>query len=342
MRIRTYKEKLQTEIRKAIDAYFKSDHPRHVRVVSTAAISLFVLFVISYHALFTPPRNFPVGGLISIEKGETLDEIAKLFVEKGAIRSPFLFKSFVIILAGDRGSLSGDYFFEIPFDSWQMATHVTRGEFGLDPVRVTIPEGFTVTDIARKLGGSLPSFNEAEFIRLAKDEEGYLFPDTYFFLPNIKPANIIRDMKDNFSQKTAILRDTLEASGKTPREVITMASIIEKEAITPSDKRLVSGILWKRIDIGMPLQVDAPFAYAINKSTFELTLDDLALDSPYNTYKNPGLPAGPIANPGLESILAALEPEKSSYLFYLSDKKSTIHYSATFEEHKRNKSLFLN
>ncbi|MCR4306594.1 MAG: endolytic transglycosylase MltG, partial [Candidatus Yonathbacteria bacterium] len=143
-------------------------------------------------------------------------------------------------------------------------------------------------------------------------------------------------------QKTFALRSALEASGKTSGEVITMASIIEKEAITSTDKRLVSGILWKRIDIGMPLQVDAPFAYAIGKNTFQLTLDDLAVDSPYNTYKNQGLPAGPIANPGMESILAALEPEKSSYLFYLSDRKSIIHYSATFEEHKRNKSLFLN
>ncbi|MCR4331026.1 MAG: endolytic transglycosylase MltG [Patescibacteria group bacterium] len=338
MRIRTYREKIQT----AISAYFKSDHPEHVRIISAGAISLFVLFVISYHALFTPPRDFPVGGLVSIEKGMTLDEIAGLLVEKEAIRSPFLFKSFVIASAGDRGSISGDYFFDIPLDAWQVAMRVIRGEFGLDPVRVTIPEGFTVVDIARKLGETLPSFNEEEFIRLAKDEEGYLFPDTYFFLPNIKPTHIIRDMKDNFSQKTLALRSALEASGKTPGEVITMASIIEKEAITSTDKRLVSGILWKRIDIGMPLQVDAPFAYAIGKNTFQLTLDDLAVDSPYNTYKNTGLPVGPIANPGLESILAALEPEKSSYLFYLSDKKSIIHYSATFEEHKRNKSLFLN
>jgi len=325
-----------------MDAYFKNDHPKHVRMIATGAIALFVLFVISYHALFTPPRDFPVGGLVSIEKGTTLDGIAELLVEKEAIRSPFLFKSFVIMLAGDRGSLSGEYFFDIPLDSWQVATRVTRGEFGLDPVRITIPEGFTVVDIARKLNEALPSFDEEEFIELAKNEEGYLFPDTYFFLPNIKPAHVVRDMKDNFSKKTLALRDLLEVSGKTYRDVITMASIIEKEAITPADKRLVSGILWKRIDIGMPLQVDAPFAYAIGKNTFQLTLDDLAVDSPYNTYRNPGLPAGPIANPGMESILAALLPEISSYLFYLSDKKSTIHYSATFEEHKRNKSLFLN
>ena len=117
--------------------------------------------------------------------------------------------------------------------------------------------------------------------------------------------------------------------------------IIEREAKKPEDKNLVSGILWKRFYIKMPLQVDAPFAYISNKNTYELTEDDLRQDSPYNTYRYLGLPPGPISNPGIESILAAISPKQSQYLYYLSDRSGNMHYAVTFEEHKRNKTLYI-
>lgn len=120
-----------------------------------------------------------------------------------------------------------------------------------------------------------------------------------------------------------------------------MASLLEEEARTTETRKMVSGILWKRLSAGMPLQVDAVFPYIIGKNTFEITLKDLEFDSPYNTYKYKGLPPGPISNPGKDSILAAIYPTKSDYWFYLSDKNGLMHYAITFDEHKINKAKYL-
>ena len=120
-----------------------------------------------------------------------------------------------------------------------------------------------------------------------------------------------------------------------------MASIIEKEAHTSDDRRVISGILWERLKIGMPLQVDATFLYINGKNTYDLSVDDLAIDSPYNTYKYAGLPIGPIGNPGLDSLEAALAPMTSPYLYYLSDKSGKTYYARTFNEHKRNREKYM-
>jgi len=121
-----------------------------------------------------------------------------------------------------------------------------------------------------------------------------------------------------------------------------MASIIEAEARTTESRRIISGILWKRISLGMPLQVDSTFVYINGKNTYELTSDDLKIDSPYNTYVYKGLPPTPIGNPGLDAILAALYPKTSKYLYFLSSKSGDMYYATTFEQHKRNKELYLN
>ena len=170
-----------------------------------------------------------------------------------------------------------------------MAARITRGEYGLDPIRITFPEGVTVAEIADILDGKLPSFDKWTFVKLSQGKEGYLFPDTYFFLPNVEPGEIIREMSENFDRKMLAVSDSIAQSGKTAEEIIIMASIIEREAITFKDKEIISGILWKRIEIGMRLQVDAPFVYAINKGSFELTRADLKTDSPYNTYTREGV-----------------------------------------------------
>ena len=120
-----------------------------------------------------------------------------------------------------------------------------------------------------------------------------------------------------------------------------MASLLEEEARTTRSRQIISGILWKRIERGMRLQVDAVFPYILGKNTFELTLDDLAVDSPYNTYRYAGLPLGPISNPGLDSLRAALHPVQTPYLYYLSDKNGVFHWSRTYEEHLKKKKLYL-
>lgn len=342
MNIRSFYNTLLRKLDGAIARYFRGEHNIHIRYFSGAALGVFVIFAIFFHTLFIAPRDFPVGILIKVERGMTLDDISTLLYEKDVVRSKFVFTTLVTLLAGDRGSLAGDYFFSIPETAWGMATRITRGEYGLDPIRITFPEGVTVAEIVEVIDSKLPSFDKWAFVKLSQGKEGYLFPDTYFFLPNVGSEEIIREMSENFANKLAALAETIEKSGKTQEEIIIMASIIEREAITFKDKQIVSGILWKRIEIGMPLQVDAPFVYAINRGSFELTRADLKTDSPYNTYTRKGLPIGPIANPGLDSIIAAIEPTETPYLFYLSDRYSKMHYAKDFEGHKKNRRLYLN
>ncbi|MBI3075161.1 MAG: endolytic transglycosylase MltG, partial [Parcubacteria group bacterium] len=151
-----------------------------------------------------------------------------------------------------------------------------------------------------------------------------------------------RAMRENFFKKIKPLETAIGDSGKNLHEILTMASLLEEEARAADTRRLIAGILWRRLKIGMPLQVDATFMYINGKNTFELTLEDLADDSsPYNTYTHKGLPPGPITNPGLDSIVAALYPKENPYLFYLADLSGTTYYSRTFDEHKEKKFRYL-
>jgi len=319
---------------KCLDFYKNSKNKQYLPLI------LVCIFLI-YFAFIKAPLNFPVKTLIHIEKGSTLEEVSTQLKQDQIINSEFFFKIFAILFEGDTGARWGDYYFEKPQTVFTVAKRITGGLFGLTPVKVTFPEGLSVFEIAQISEDIFKNINKEEFVDLAQGKEGYLFPDTYLFLPNVSSQQVIEAMLDNFYNKTENLNGFLGATEARLRDVIIMASIIEEEAITPEDKKIVSGILWKRIEIGMPLQVDAVFLYINGKSTFDLTLDDLQIDSPYNTYKYGGLPPTPISNPGLESIIAALDPEESPYLYYLSDLESEIHYAETFIEHKRNKQLYL-
>ena len=176
---------------------------------------------------------------------------------------------------------------------------------------------------------------------MAKSFEGYLFPDTYFFYSNVTPDQVIETLRNNFNQKIKTALLDIQASGKSLQDVITMASIVEREATSSTDRKMIAGVLWKRISISMPLQVDPPFYYILGKDSSQITLKDLAMDSPYNLYKNKGLPPTPITNPGMSSILATVNPTTSNNLFFLSDKKGAIHYAPTYEGHVANKLKYL-
>jgi UPF0755 protein len=198
-------------------------------------------------------------------------------------------------------------------------------------MKVTIPEGFTVKEIKEKLGIKLPGENL----------EGYLFPDTYYFPIDVSGEEVVKIMRENFEKKISPYKKGIEKSGKTIQEIVIMASLIEKEVKTKKEKKLVSGILWKRLKNGIPLQVDATITYITGKKTTKIPLEDLQIDSPYNTYKYKGLPPAPICNPGLESILAALYPEESDYWYYLSTPEGKTLFFKTLEEHNLAKAKYL-
>ena len=302
------------------------------------AVAGFVLRV-----ALVPPRTFPSGTVIEIPEGVSLQRAGNILREGGIVRSSALLEFYVILSGGERGIKAGGYFFEQPESPWRVALRITSGAYGFEQVALTIPEGMGRTGIASLVTrkGSFPFFDTEEFLVLTEDKEGFLFPDTYFVPQNMRAEDLVKIMERTFEEKIATRAPAITLSGKSEHEIVTMASIIEAEARTAEDRRMISGILWKRIKIGMPLQVDAAFLAVNGKQTPELTLDDLKIDSPYNTYLYRGLPPGPIMNPGLDSIDAALEPTASPYLYYLSDSDGVMHYAKTFEEHKANKRRYL-
>ncbi len=309
-----------------------------VTVLLGGLFLLFILGFISY--LTTAPYNFDSHSVFTIEKGSTLNQIAANLAQKHYIRSEFLFKIIVSsIYAGGKNAVAGEYNFDQPVSAFTMAERIIAGDFELTPIKVTIPEGLNKFELADLLAKRLPDFNKKKFTDLAP--EGYLFPDTYFFTPNITAEDVIAQMRENFDEKIQTLGIGIEKFGKPLDDVIKMASIVETEARLFDTRQIIADILWRRLEKSMPLQVDVTFKYVNGKTTEDLTLKDLATDSPYNSYTNTGLPPTPIANPGLDSILATISPKSTKYLYFLSDRNGNMHYAVTFDEHKKNKIIYM-
>ncbi|MCF6156616.1 MAG: endolytic transglycosylase MltG [Candidatus Brocadia sp.] len=257
-----------------------------------------------------------------------LQEISSKLSDRGVIKSRWAFAFFVKFLNKTREIKYGDYIFNEPVSVFGIISRMVRGEFGVKLVKIRVPEGSDNRDIAEIFSG-FENFNKAEFLDKAKNHEGYLFPDTYLIPSTAETDEIIEAMRDNFNAKI----------GKVDHEIVTMASLIEKESSQGKERKIISGILWKRLKIGMPLQVDAVFPYLTRRE--KIFLADLKINSPYNTYLHKGLPPGPIANPGPNAIDAALHPQKSPYLYYLHDKSGRIHFAKTYKEHFKNKEKYL-
>jgi UPF0755 protein len=237
--------------------------------------------------------------------------------------------------------MAGEYLFQQPASACTIAGRIINGSFGIPTARITIPEGTSNKGISLILSKNLSNFDAPLFLKDTAELEGYLFPGTYFFSTRASMEDITTTLYDNFKTKIDPLQVDIKKSGHSLSDIVIMASILEKEAKTPEDQAIVSGILWKRISISVALQVDAPFYYLLGKESNELTLSDLKIKSAYNTYTNLGLPEGPIGNPGLGAIRSAIFPKKTDFLYYLSDKNGVMHYAKSFEEHKANKARYL-
>ncbi len=308
-------------------------------MIQSILVGVVFLSVYIFSGIFISSPNFQTQQIITINSGDSLQQITNQMYEDGLIRSKFIFRTYTILRGGENKIKAGDYFISRKQGAIFLAERFINGVFELDDVRVTIPEGWNVYQMADYLEKNLVRFDRDNFLDIAKKYEGYLFPDTYFVSPTIREKDLVEIMKRNFELKISKI-DEFKNSDKTLEEIIIMASILEGEA-KPKDRPLIAGILWKRISINMPLQVDTAFIYVNGKTTFDLTLDDLQIDSPYNTYKYKGLPPTPISNPGLDSIMAALNPEKTNYLYFLTGHDGIMYYAKTFDEHKRNKELYL-
>jgi UPF0755 protein len=322
--------------------FTESFFEKNKEILTKILLALLFVFVIFYLIFWIAPREFPSNSIISIEKGLSLNQITEHLKKENVIKSPFWFKTFVYLTGNQKDIDSGEYFFNRKENIFTILSRTIKGQYGINSTIITIPEGTTVAEMAEKLKEKFGDFESETFINLATRKEGFLFPDTYKFLPNVGPREVIGVMEDNFQVKIKELENEIQESGKSLKDIIIMASLLEEEARKQETREIISGILWKRLELGIPLQVDAVFLYINGKNTYQLNLEDLKIDSPYNTYLYKGLPIGPISNPGLSSMKAALRPKDSSYLFYLSDRDGNMYYAKDFEEHKRNKRLYLN
>lgn len=288
------------------------------------------------------PANLIVPYAIDVPKGASLTDISQQFKDEGLIRSRAVLSTIIIITGRDTRIVSGTYLFERPPSAFEVARRITRGDFGVDIQTIRVPEGATIKQIGELFEQEFAYFDKDAFYQLTEGKEGYLFPDTYQFLETVKAYEVVSVLESTFAKRSAELLPLMKASGRTLEDVVIMASIIEREA-TADSRQAVSNILWKRIEIDMPLQVDAAFVYSVGRATFDLTKADLANeDDPYNTYVHKGLPPTAISNPGFEALKAAATKEDTEYLFFLTGHDGEMYYAETFEGHKRNRARHLN
>ncbi len=315
-------------------------------------IALFVLLFLGiFSYLFYRQGTLPFNKtdrstkIFVIAPGDPLQKIVDDLDKEDLIRSKLVFYLVVKQLGLERSIQAGDFRLSPSMNAYEIAKNLTHGT--LD-VWVTLIEGTRKEEMAQIIGNRL-EIPEVEFIQNA--EEGYLFPDTYLMPKDATAGSVISILKNNYEQKFAEdMKEKTTLKGLSEKEVLTLASIVEKEAKHEADKKIVAGILLKRLDADWPLQVDATIQYALGYQAAEkswwkkvLSFDDLEIDSPYNSYKNKGLPPTPISNPGLASINAVVEADKNTpYWYYMSDKKGNMHYGKTIEEHNANIQKYLN
>lgn len=321
------------------------DRTRRIRrgvalaTLAAALLSGFLLFD-------TYPIRSWEGKLVLVQKGSRLPEVVRILREERILPHPTAFRALVLLTFSARRLHYGEYAFPDPPSAFEAWRRLVSGD--VIKYEVSVPPGANLYDIAKLLEGEKLTTSE-EFLAAATapallwrlgipgdSMEGYLFPDRYIFVKPVTPEEIIEVMARQFRRK--IPPDTqrlAKESGLSLHQVVTIASIIEKETGVEEEKPLVSAVIRRRIALGMPLQMDPTVIYGAKRFDGTVTKKDLRTEGPYNTYRNRGLPPGPISNPGLASIAAALKPSESEYLYFVSKNDGSHTFSRTLAEHNR-------
>jgi UPF0755 protein len=287
---------------------------------------------------------------VEIPQGAGPASIGRRLVEAGVVRSRSSFRLALWLSRAGRRLQAGEYRFDHPMSPRQVIDKIARGDVYVRAI--TFPEGLTVKQMAalyetRGFGSTqdfiAASRNIASISGLdpeAPDLEGYLFPDTYTLPRKATAAQLVTRMVASFEKAlTPEIRQQALARGMGVRQLVTLASIVEKETGKPEERPLVAAVYSNRLRIGMPLQCDPTVIYALDRMGHyngNLTRADLQLDSPYNTYRHAGLPPGPIASPGRASLAAAAAPADASYLYFVSRNDGSHVFASTLDEHNRN------
>ncbi len=288
-----------------------------------------------------PTDAIPV--TFTVSSGDGAKTIAANLAQERLIRSSTGFYILVKVLGIERNLQAGEFRLMRSMDARQIAQELTHG---ISDQWLTTLEGWRSEEIAAQVARDL-EIPEQELLRYAR--EGYMFPDTYLVPQDATAAAIVDMFTQNFDKKVTVqMREDAQKTGLSLKEVIILASVVEREGRTPEDRPIIAGILLNRLKANWPLQADATLQYALGYQAFEktwwkksLTDGDKKIRSPYNTYTNPGLPPGPISNPGLESIKAVIYPKATDYWYYLHDPAGGVHYAKTLEEHNANVQTYL-
>lgn len=294
-----------------------------------------------------------------IESGQGVEEIAEGLKEQGFIKNAFIFRLYVELNSFRSEFRDGKYVLPTDLTIKEIVSKLIKVEnLDFKERQLTFIEGWRSDQMDEYLvkegfiePGELleyiANYDSGKWTFLSdKPEEanleGYLFPDTYRVYADATLEDIVEKMLANFDRKvTDELRQEIKRQDKTIYEVLTLASIVEREMFGIEDRKIVAGIFQNRLDIGMALQTDASITFITKKKDPRPTLDDLQIISPYNTYKNPGLPPGPISNPGIEAIKATIYPEDTNYFYFLTTDDGQIYYSVTHDQHVANKQKYL-
>jgi len=330
-------------------------------------ISLFALIVLAitfgfsyiYYQIYSPAdKGNGEQSLFSVAKGESVKAIAAKLRSENFIRSQFWFEAYVWYEKQQANLQAGDYALSPNLSIPEILQIITGGKVISNEIQVTFPEGFDASQIKdRLLENGIKSASaldqekidgfqlQYKFLGEVSPDlslEGFLFPDTYRFNKDIKKEEIIKKFLDNFDKKlTPAWRAEIERQHRTIYEVVTLASIVQQEALNEQEMPTIAGIFLNRLKIGMALESDATVNYITGKKDRQVTSDDTKIISPYNSYLNKGLPPTPISNPGIEAIKAAIYPQQSDYLYFLHPLNSPAVYSKTLDEHNWNKAKYL-
>ncbi len=311
-----------------------------------------LLFLLIILIEWVRPLNVDETVYIKVEKGDTLNSIIPDLYKSGIYPARFAFKIYYRVFPGKINA--GDYFIREDVSIIKLARMFSEGhEMG---IKVTFPEGTSfrrMSEILLENGvfdtgdEMMPLYRDSVFLEKMKVSadtlEGYCYPDTYYFTSGAAPEDIIEEMHSQLLKKIRDngLEKELRASEYTLHEILTLASIIEGEAAADSERPLISQVFRSRLEKEMPLESCATVLFALGRHRKKLYFEDLEIKSPYNTYKRYGLPPGPINNPGIASIEAALRPADTEYLYFVSKKDGTHHFSRTYAEHLAAKKEYL-
>lgn len=309
-------------------------------------VVFFLSLIVSYFWLVSPVANNVDKQVFVVYQGESTKQIAERLEKKGLVRSRYLFIAEVYRMGLTGKIQAGSFRLSKEMSVSQIAKILTEGR--LDQW-LTIIEGLRREQVALLVEEKL-SIGKDDFLLASRGKEGRLFPDTYLVPIGVSAEKLVSIMTNNFDVQIAKI-ENFQDNQYSQDQLVTIASLVEREAKKDGDRQLVAGIIKKRLENGWPLQIDASSQYA--KATLvcqerdncdwwpSIGSADLKVSSPYNTYLNIGLPPGPICNPSLSSLRAAANPIDSEYWFYVSDLSGKIHFSETYQEHKDNVSKYL-